>query len=116
MSLKKSQNPLFASFFHNKSVEKDLDRLPKAVEERFWSEYLPLLEEYPFYKPIGVGDKKGGQLKEFVSFGFYDTNGVEYRICYKIDKKQRIIVIWYIGTHENCYEILCRRAGLRPRK
>lgn len=116
MSLNKPYNPPFNSYFHNRSVENDLDKLNKVLEYKFWEEYLPLIEKSPFYKPIGVGEKKKGQLKEFVSFGFHDNNGVEYRICYKIDKKQRNIVIWYIGTHENCYEILCRRAGLKPRK
>jgi len=92
MTLLKPQNPPFKSYFHNKQVNNDIDKLPELLEEKFWDEYLPIIEKYPFNKPIGVGDRKHGQLKDYSSYAFHDNNGVEYRICYKNDKLQKKII------------------------
>lgn len=61
--LRKPQNPSFESFFHNKQVEKDLNNLPVDVENKFWDQYLPLIEKYPFNEPLGIGEKKHGTIK-----------------------------------------------------
>jgi len=65
-------------------------------------EALDRIAENPF-----IGEKLKGNLSSLYSWHFNEKN-VEYRIAYKINAADIVVIVLMIGTRENFYEELKR--------
>lgn len=60
-------------------------------------------------EPHKAGERLSGLLKDFWKRSFH-RSGVDYRIAYEIDEKEKAVYILMVGKREKFYERLERRA------
>lgn len=84
-----------------KSFTKDIKKIPKEVQEEVLNKWIPRIQENPH-----TGKKfKGKNLSKFTRLSFRHKKN-DYRIVYRIYKKQILIIFLAIGSRENFYKKL----------
>ena len=86
-----------------KSFQKDIKKLSHEVQIKIVDEIIPMIIQKPEIGDFFVGSK----LKGFQKYAFRFKKN-DYRIVYKINKTQIIIVFLAIGSRENFYKRLDR--------
>ena len=92
----------------SRAVQRDLKRLPRALQEEIRTTHFPKLKEDPFQGYALRGDLHG--LRSY----HLTHRGTAYRIVYEILTEQRIVLILMIGKREGFYPALRRRVRGRP--
>ena len=85
-------------------VDKELGLLPKQVRKVTKDVHLPAISGDPHRS----GERLSGLLKGFWKLSFRKS-GVDYRIAYEINDKERFVYILMVGKREKFYERLQRR-------
>lgn len=83
------------------SAKRSLKKLPRSVREDLLKSAQILVDN-----PLS-GEKLTGALNFLYSFHF-KSGGVEYRLAYTIDEKQKLIIIHFSHTRENFYDKIRR--------
>lgn len=95
----------------SRAVQRDLKRLPLALQREIQNIHLPKLKEDPFQGYALRGDLRG--LRSY----HLTHRGTAYRIVYEVLTERRIVLILMIGKREGFYPALRRRVrGKRGRK
>lgn len=84
-------------------ARKDLKSLSPEIRNQIDSVYFPLLSADPY-----IGKALKPPFKGYRSFSF-TNEGKEYRILYKIEKNELVVLIIMVGSRENIYDKLKRR-------
>lgn len=90
----------------SKRVIKYLKKLKdKKLKKKFTDIIFDTIANDPY-----VGSKKHGDLKAYFAYGF-KHNQVDYRIAYKINDDNEIVIVVLAGPHEKFYEQMKRVLG-----
>jgi addiction module RelE/StbE family toxin len=86
-----------------RSVEKDIKKLPRQLQEVIANEHLVSIQSDPYQGGFLRGKFKRLR-KHTLSY-----KGTDYRIVYKISEAARSVILIMVGSRENFYERLGRR-------
>ena len=84
-----------------KEVEKRCKKQGKAFKVEI-SKILLKLQVNPF---LPQAEQLSGQLNFIYSYHF-NFSGTSYRLCYTVNKQEKLITIILVGPRENFYKIL----------
>ncbi len=88
-------------FSFTNSCKKDFRKISRDAQEYIRYAILPIILKDP-----NSGDKlQGKEFKEFFKFGI-KYKAVDYRIVYKIDNKEIVVIFVMIASRENFYKRL----------
>jgi mRNA interferase RelE/StbE len=89
--------------FYISSVKNDLKNLSSEARDLIYNIHFQKLKDNPYQgKPLTT------PFKGYSSYSFIHK-GVEYRIIYRIKKKELIVLVIMIGSRENIYNMLKKR-------
>jgi addiction module RelE/StbE family toxin len=88
---------------YHPQVKKDIKRLDKSVQKAIKNIHIEAILSNPYkYSQLK------GNLSGIYSYHFKQINN-EYRICYIVYEKERIVYILMIAKRENFYKLLEKR-------
>lgn len=91
-------------FSFTNSCRKDFRKISREAQEFLRHTILPRIIEDPY-----SGEKlQGKEFKGFFKFGIR-YKAVDYRIVYKINDKEVIVIFIMIASRENFYKVLKNR-------
>ena len=88
----------------SRSFLKDIKKISKEVQKEAIEKWIPKIQEDPY---IGT-QFSGPTLKDYTKISFRYKKS-DYRIVYKIHKKEISIIFLAIGSRENFYKKISRR-------
>lgn len=91
-------------FFITSSAKKDFKKITRKTQKIIRKVYVTEILKNP-----NVGEKlKGKEFKDLLKLKF-SVDTTEYRIIYKVEKKELVVIFIMFGARENFYKKLKNR-------